>query len=251
MKSNTKPNDWQNHEGEWKNLRKGDLDFEPTNDELKAIKPIVDVLSDWEEPLLAPPPLIKEKIDLQIGNQPKSNRKFIYLISTLGSVAAALIAILFLYNPLAEKSSTTTKDVSLNSPVTNENATQLSSSESSGATMQAESNEHTTITKADEPKSVISIIESNDVSNPNDEPIEQIKEEKIVAAPTNNVTQDYSLSEVQTTRTMSSSPTVRVDAEELNAKALKKETKTAEKASSTRVSLSDIAGWDKMIVTIY
>jgi hypothetical protein len=95
-------------------------------------------------------------------------------------------------------------------------------------------------------------LESDNVSNPNDVPLEQITEEKIVATPTNNAAQEYLLSEMQATRTMSNSPAVKkVDAEELSAKALKKETKAAEKTSATLVSLSDIAGWDKMIVTIY
>ena len=114
---NNKPNDWNKLEQAWKNLKKGELEFEPTQDELKAIKPIVDALSDWEEPILKPNADIKTRLLKQIAEpKSKSNNRF-WIWSTLTGIAATVALVFYLFNSDSLMKTVSEKEVSLNEKV--------------------------------------------------------------------------------------------------------------------------------------
>jgi hypothetical protein len=114
---NNKPNDWNKLEESWKNLEKGELEFEPTQEELKAISPIVKALSDWEEPVLKPREELKSKIFQSVNHQTeKKNKNTLWLVASSLLVAASVFIVFLLIKP-NNQNDVNQKEISLNEPV--------------------------------------------------------------------------------------------------------------------------------------
>lgn len=114
---NNKPNDWKKLEEAWKNLEKGELEFEPTQDELKAIGPVVEALSEWEEPIMKPREALKSKIFQSVNHQnEKKNKNTLWLVASSLLVAASVFIVFLIIKPNSQNDMTQ-KEISLNEPV--------------------------------------------------------------------------------------------------------------------------------------